>query len=304
MDTIGRGAEPLSHNRKKTSFVKACKPYLFLLPIIAFAVVFVYYPFIRTFLYSFSLVNAKGDIMGFVGFENFGQLFQNQVFGMAIKNTLFLTAMFVPLNLFFSLSCALLANKKRPLSGIYETMFTMPMAVSMPAAAMIFKILLNPTVGIVNHYLGINIGWYTDKKFAIYGILLLCLWMGLAFDFLLFLSAVRAVPEQLMESATIDGAGFFARLFRIQVPLITPTILYVVCTNIVLSMMTAGPVMIITEGGPSRSTTTLIYMMFTSGYQSSNYSQAACISIVTFLLTFGMIALAMFFERKGVYYEQ
>ena len=71
----------------------------------------------------------------------------------------------------------------------------------------------------------------------------------------------------------------------------------------VLSMMTSGPVMIITEGGPSRATTTLIYMMYTSGYQSSDYSLAACISIVTFLLTFGMTALALVFDSKRNYYE-
>jgi sn-glycerol 3-phosphate transport system permease protein len=93
------------------------------------------------------------------------------------------------------------------------------------------------------------------------------------------------------------------RLFHIQLPLVTPTILYVVCTNVVLAMMTSAPVMIITGGQPGRSTVTLIYMMYTSGYQSSNYSLASCISIVTFGCTFGMVLLAMFFERRGVHYD-
>ncbi|MCI8400671.1 MAG: sugar ABC transporter permease [Lachnospiraceae bacterium] len=282
---------------------KQIKPYLYLVPIILFAITFIYYPFFKTFLYSFCVVNARGQITGFAGLENFKYLFGHRNFKTALGNTLKLTAMFVPLNLCFSLGCALLANKKRRLSGVYETMFTLPMAIPMSAVAMIFKILLNPTVGYVNYFLGIQMGWFDDKRYALYGILLVCLWMGLAFDFLLFLSALRGIPDQLLESASLDGAGFFSKLFHIQLPLVMPTVLYVVCTNLVLSMMTSGPVMIITEGGPSRSTTTLIYMMFTSGYQSSDYSLAACISIVTFLLTFGMTALAFVFDSKKTHYD-
>jgi sn-glycerol 3-phosphate transport system permease protein len=93
------------------------------------------------------------------------------------------------------------------------------------------------------------------------------------------------------------------KLFRLQIPLTTPTILYVVCTNVVLGMMTAAPVMIITGGQPGYSTVTLIFMMYTSGYQSSNYGLAACISLVTFALAFGMVLLAFMFEHKKVHYQ-
>ena len=105
-----------------------------------------------------------------------------------------------------------------------------------------------------------------------------------------------------MESADLDGVGFFRKLFRLRLPLTSPTIFYVVCTNAVLGMMTAAPVMIITGGQPAHSTETLIFRMYTMGYQSSNYSLAACISIITFTLTFGMVFFAFVFERK-VYYQ-
>lgn len=282
---------------------KKIKPYLYLLPIFIFAIGFVYYPFFKTFMYSFSVVNFKGEIIGSAGLSNYVALFKKSLFKTALLNSLKLTAINVPLTLVITITLALIANKHRKLSGLYETMFTMPMAVSMSAAALVFKVMLNPTVGIVNHILGINIGWYTEKSTAIYGILLLTLWMGIGFDFLLFLSAFRSIPDQLIEAAKIDGAGFFRRLFRIQIPMVSPTILYVACTNMVLSMMTSGPVMIITQGGPARSTTTLIYYMYSSGYSSQNYSLASCVSIVTFLLTFGFTILAFVFERKGVNYD-
>ena len=283
---------------KKPFALRNLRPYLYLLPIVIFAVGFIYYPFVRTIINSVSLVNAKGQIIGFAGLENFRRMFKLRNFGTALKNTLRLTAMFVPLNFVLTLSCALLCNKKRKLSPVYETFFTLPMAIPMTALAMIFKVLLNPTVGFVNYFLGIQCGWFTDKATAMYGILIVCLWMGFGFDFLLFLSALRAIPDHLIEAAQLDGAGSARILFSIQIPQIAPTALYIICTNLIQSMMTSGPMMVITEGGPSRSTTSLIYLMFTSGYQSSDYSMAACISIVTFALTFGLTLVTFYLDSK------
>lgn len=279
------------------------KPYLFLLPMLLFALLFCYYPAIKSLIYSFTTVNGRGEVIGWAGLQNFAYLFKSRTFAAALRNTLFLTAMFVPINLLLSLGMALLAQRKRRLSPVYETLFTMPMAISMPALCLIFKVLLSPTVGYLNQLLGVQWGWFQDQHMAMWGIILICLWMGVSFDFLLFLSALRAVPDSLIEAATIDGAGPFTRFFRIILPRLSPTILYVICTNVALAMMTSGPILILTQGGPNRSTTTLIQMLYTAGYASSNYSLASCISVVTFLLTFGITLLAFYFERKAVSYD-
>jgi sn-glycerol 3-phosphate transport system permease protein len=287
----------------RISLPRKVKPYVFLLPALLFAAGFVYYPFARTFLYSFSLVNFRGDITGFAGLRNFRRLFADQVFIKALTNTLRLTLIFVPLNLVFSFILALTAAKKRKSSVVYEPLFMLPMAVSMAAASQIFKMLLDPAVGLLNYMLALDTGWFTDSKTALYGIAAVCLWIGFPFDFLLFLSALRNVPVRLMEAAVLDGAGFFCRLFRVQIPLITPTIFYVICTNAVLAMMTSTPVMIITGGQPAYSTETLIFMMYTSGYQSSNYGAASAISMAAFALSFCLVLAAMGLERKGVHYQ-
>jgi sn-glycerol 3-phosphate transport system permease protein len=284
-------------------FLRRLKPYLFLLPALFFACAFVYYPFVRTFLYSFSRVNFRGDITGFTGLRNFSRLFADPVFAKALANTLTLTLVFVPFNLIFSFFLALLTCKKRRSGMIYEPLFMLPMGVSMAAASQIFKMLLDPSVGLLHHFLKLETGLFLAPRTALYGIVMVCLWIGFPFDFLLFLSALRNIPSQIMEAAALDGAGFFWRLFRIRIPLVVPTVFYVVCTNAVLAMMTSTPVMIITGGQPEYATETLIFMMYTSGYQSSNYSIAACISMVTFALSFAMILLAMVFERKGVHYQ-
>lgn len=298
MDTRpGRGQARSARRRDRL------KPYLFILPIVLFAVGFVYYPFFKTFLYSFSTVNVNGEITGFVGLDNFRYLFGRREFQAALRNTLLLTAVNVPVTLAISIALGALCAKERPLSPVYETMFALPMAVSMSAIALIYRVLLNPTIGFVNQALNINFGWFEDKNTALFAVITLTVWMGIGFNFLLFLSAFRAIPADVIGAAKLDGAGPVRILFRVRLPLVVPTIVYAAATNAILAMMTNGPIMILTQGGPSRATTTLIYMMYTSGYNSSNYSLAACVSIVTFVLTFSLTLLLLKLEKKKVSYE-
>ena len=288
-------------NRPKTR--RSIKIALFLAPILVFAVLFVYYPFVKTIINSFSIVNQKGNVTGFAGLDNYKYVFGRNDFKKSILNSLIITGINVPITLVVTILLALIANKKRRLSPLYETLFTMPMAVSMSAACMVFKSMFSPTLGIINAMLGTQLGWFESRATALYTIIILTVWMGIGFDFLLFLSALRGIPSHRMEAARLDGAGLFTRIFKIQLPLISPTILYVMCTNLVLAMMCSAPMIIITQGGPSRSTTSLMYLMFASGYGSSNYSLAAVVSIVTFLLTFGFTVVAFMFERKKVHYQ-
>ena len=272
-------------------------------PIMIFAILFVYYPFIKTIINSFCAVNDKGEILRFVGFENYKYVFGRSDFSKALKNSVLITLINVPCTLIITISLARLAAKKRRLSSVYETMFTLPMSISMSAACMIFKSMFSPTLGFINAFFGLELGWFESRDTALYTCLILTIWMGIGFDFLLFQSAFRAIPQHVMEAADLDGAGFFTRLFKVEVTLRSSTFFYVLCTNTVLAMMPSGPIIIITQGGPSRSTTTLMYMMFASGYGSSNYSLAAVVCLVAFVLTFGFTALSFIFERKKVYYQ-
>ena len=282
---------------------KPAKGWLFLLPILVFAALFQYGPFLRTAVQSVCVVNFRGEITGFAGLGNFRYLFSRREFTAALRNTLTLALVNVPVTLALTLSLAWLTAERRRLSGLTETLFALPMAVSMSCVAMIFRVLLNPTVGYVNYALGLRVGWLTDRHWAMPAILVMTVWMGIAFNYLLFLSAFRAVPRDLVDSAALEGAGPLRILTDIQLPLISPTILYVVCTNMIQAMMTNGPVLILTQGGPARSTTTLIYLMYTSGYGSSNYSLAACVSLVSFALTLLFTLLIFTTERGKVHYS-
>ena len=263
--------------------------------------VFVYWPFARNIVQSFSQVNFRGQITGFSGLNNYRYLFSRREFGIAIRNTLRLMLINVPVTVLLTVSLAWFCTRRTFLSPLYETMLALPMTVSMAAVTLIFRVLLNPSVGYVNYILGLDIGWYTDRHTAMYGILLLTVWMGIGFNFVLLLSAFRGIPEDLIGSARLEGAGTAVILFRLQLPMISPTLLYVVCTNMIQAMMTNGPVLILTQGGPSRATTTLIYLMYSMGYGSSDYGVASAISIVAFGMTLLFSVCLLMLEGKRVH---
>lgn len=287
----------------KLKIQRTLKIIAFLAPIVIFAILFVYYPFIKTIINSLSAVNDRGEIVRFVGFDNYKYIFGRKQFKTALSNSILITLINVPVTLLVTITLARLATKKRRLSPVYETMFTLPMSISMSAACMIFKSMFSPTLGFINAFFGLELGWFESRDTALYTCLILTVWMGIGFDFLLFQSAFRSIPQHITEAADLDGANFLIRFFKIELPMVSSTVFYVLCTNMVLAMMTSGPMIIITQGGPSRSTTTLMYMMYESGFGSSNYSVAAAVSLVAFVLTFGFTLLSFVFERKKVHYQ-
>ncbi len=291
----------LKHRRKSRTRKKV---FLLLLPIILFAIIFVYYPFIRTVVNSFSLVNSKGIIKGFAGLDNYTYTYGRKDFLLALKHTLTIAVINVPITIIITISLALLANKRRKLSPVYEILFTLPMAVSMSAACMIFKSMFSPSVGFINYFFGLDLGWYESQETALAAILILTIWMGIGFNFLLMLSALRSIPDQIIEATQVDGISPIRRIFLVQIPLISPTIFFVLCTNLVLAMMTSAPVIIIMGvSSAASSTNTLMSMMFQSGFSSSDYGLAAVLSITAFVLTLGFTILSFVFEKNKVHYQ-
>ena len=278
--------------------------FFLLLPIMFFAIAFVYLPFIRTIINAFSRVNSKGIIKGFAGLENFIYTYSRKDFLPALKHTLIIAIFNVPITLVITLTLALLSQKRRRLSAVYETMFTLPMSVSMSAACMIFKSMCSPSVGFINYFFSLKLGWFESKETALASCIILTVWMGIGFDYLLLLSALRGIPKSVMEATEVDGISLWRKIFLVEIPLISPTIFYIFCTNLVLCMMTSAPMIIIMGVSPeSSATNTLMSMMYQSGFSSSDYGLAAVLSLTAFILTLLFTILSFVAEKRRVHYE-
>ena len=278
--------------------------FFLLLPIMVFAIAFVYLPFIRTIINAFSRVNSKGIIKGFAGLENFIYTYSRKDFLPALKHTLIIAIFNVPITLVITLTLALLSQKRRRLSSVYETMFTLPMSVSMSAACMIFKSMFSPSVGFINYFFSLKLGWFESTETALAACIILTVWMGIGFDYLLLLSALRGIPKSVMEATEVDGISLWRKIFLVEIPLISPTIFYIFCTNLVLCMMTSAPMIIIMGVSPeSSATNTLMSMMYQSGFSSSDYGLAAVLSLTAFILTLLFTILSFVAEKRRVHYE-
>ena len=279
------------------------KPYVLILPALALAVVFAYRPFILTLLNSLHTVSLQGQRLSFVGLENYQRLFSNQSFQASLSNTLRFTLYFVPTNLIVCLGAALLSNRKGRLATLNQVFFFLPMAVGLSSSMMILKMMFNPSIGIINQLFNTDIQWFNDKRAAMALLVIAGVYLDIGLNFLLLQAALRNVPSELHEVATIEGANGFQIFRYLQAPLIAPTVVFVLMTNIKDAMLISSPVLILTEGGPFRSTQTLVYQMYLEGFKSGNYAMGSAIATVVFLLTFTVLLLLLHLERRRVYYQ-
>ncbi|MCC2255376.1 sugar ABC transporter permease [Ruminococcus sp. CLA-AA-H200] len=289
--------------KKKKRLSKRIEPFLYLAPALIFFVGFTYYPFAKTVFSSFFLVNSMGEIREFVGLENFISVLTNPAFLQSIKNTLIYVVMSSPIAIFIALLLAMIANRKTKLSPVYEMLYAITMAVSMSVAAMIFQLMYNPTIGILNYIFNTHFNWLNDKKIAMIALSLIAVWLNIGYNFLFLLSAVRGISSDLLESADIDGANFFQRTFKIIVPIISPTVFYLICNSLAKNMMMSGLVLILTQGAPQGSTETMISFMYKQSVNNLNYNDGYAAAIIAFIITSIAMAFSFSFEKKGVHYN-
>ena len=188
-------------------------PYVYLVPAVMLAIAFGYRPFVKTVVNSLSLVNRLGRIVGFVGFENFSRLFSDRNFQTSLANTFRFAVLFVPLELIWSMTCALLVHRKRRFNAFNELLFMMPMVVAMSSAAILFQALFNPTIGVVNYSDRFNVQWFNDPIWAMWVIVILCIWMAMGLDFCCFLS-IAPIPRGIVEAAELEGASRWRIFWR------------------------------------------------------------------------------------------
>jgi sn-glycerol 3-phosphate transport system permease protein len=292
-------------NTKHRTF-KKLEPFFYLLPAIIFFGVFTYYPFIRTAFSSFFMVDSMGTIKTPAGFENYTRVLSDSKFLVSIKNTVLYSVMAAPLSIITALFLALVAQKKRKMSPVYETMFALTMAMSMSVSAMIFRLAYNPTIGALNYILHTRINWLNDSFFAMPAISLISVWMNIGYNFIFLLAGVRGISNEILESTELDGASVFRKTVSIIVPMISPVLFFLICTSLAKSMTMSGLVLIFTNTGALATTAnieTMISYMYKQAVNNLNYNDAYAAAMIAFVITFILILLSFRFEKKGVYYK-
>lgn len=277
-------------------------PYIFLAPTILLFVAFTYYPFLKNAMLAFSLTDKRGNFVKWVGFANFSRLFSKPAFWLVVKNTFTFACIVATLTLLIAMILALISYKTRTGCRIYQTMFAIPMSIASVPASAIFIFMLKRN-GFVNRFLGTSTAWLQNASTALPSVALATVWLSIGASFIFLLVGFRNVPEELLESATIDGAGAFRKAFNIMIPIASPQIFFVVFLNIGHSFKAFGQIKLLTGGGPAKASETLVYSIYNEALLNGRFETACANAIILFLIIFVFIRIQFAVEKKVVFYQ-
>lgn len=277
-------------------------PYFYLIPSLLVFGVFLFYPFFKTIYLSLYKTNKMGQAKLFVGLGNYKELLSSPSFLNSLKVTLIFVLIVVVGSMFLGLVAAVLCNKAFPGIRFFSTAYALPMAIASSSAAMIFQIMLHPSVGIVNKLLGLNINWLNDPKTALYCVAILTAWLNSGINFLYFSAGLGNIDDTIYERASVDGASGIQQFFSLTLPGLSPIMFYTLVVNIIQAFQSFGQIKILTEGGPNESTNVIVYSIYRDAFFNYRFGSAAAQSVILFIIIM-LITLVMFrMEKKGVTY--
>jgi multiple sugar transport system permease protein len=278
----------------------------FLAPALTLIAVFFFLPVIAGLLLSLTDfdIYAIGalDTARFVGLGNYRDLLHSTLFWTALKNTLYFVLVGGPLSVAISLAAAVLLNSPRlRFRPFFRTVYFAPVVTTLVAVAIVWRYLYHPRYGLLNHILGWvgiePIDWLGDPHWSMPAIIILSIWKNFGYNMLIFLAGLQTIPEELYEAASIDGAGPWRSFFHITFPSLGPVFLFVAVTTMIGYFQLFAEPYVMTQGGPLRSTTSLVLLMYEEGFRWWRMGVASSIAFVLFLLTLGGALLQLRLRR-------
>lgn len=275
--------------------------YIMLIPWILVFLIFWLYPILYTGYLSLTDYQTLTNSVKYVGLKNYKTIFNDNIFWIALRNTVLFTLGTVPFTVSIALILAnLLNNKLVKFRNFFRASYFLPSVTSLVVISLIFTNLYSSDgyINIILKSLGLptsQLGWLNNTKTSLLSIMIMDIWSACGYYMVIFLAAIQSIPEHLYDAAKLVGAKPFYVLRRITIPLIKPTIAFVLIVNIIKSFQVFMEIYIMTKGGPLNSTTTLVYMIFTNAFEKTDtLGYASAIAYVLFIL----LLIISFFQLK------
>lgn len=253
-------------------------------PVLLF-VIFFAIPIVASLVLSLTDYAIIGDVE-FVGVSNYTRIFTDSFFWIALRNTAYYTALYVPLGIAVSLGSAVLLNRNAAAARVFRTLFYIPVVSSTVATASIWFWLLNPQYGVFNvalGWFGINgPAWLYESTWAMPAIVVMSVWAGFGGNMVIFLGGLQGVPADLYEAARIDGANGWQQFRHVTLPSLSRVMFLVSTLLIIGAFQVFDQAYILTKGGPGNATVTLVYYIFDRGFDSLEMGYASALSFVLF----------------------
>jgi sn-glycerol 3-phosphate transport system permease protein len=292
---------------KRTLFTNKWLGMALVVPQVLLIFTFFYWPAGQALYWAFTLERPWGGGNEWVGFGNFSQLLADPVYWNSILTSLIFAGSATVLAMGVALTMALLVDRELRGFRVYRTIMVWPYAIAAPALGVAFRFILAPEAGFMAYINHVFPGLWNpalNGAQAMIAIVIAYVWKYIGYNFIFFLAALQAIPKSLIEAAAMDGSGLIRRIRDIQIPLLTPTIFFLVVINLTDSFTDSfGIVDLMTAGGPNRATELMVYKIFFDGFKGLDYSGAAAQSIILMLLVIALTVFQFRFLERRVHYK-
>jgi sn-glycerol 3-phosphate transport system permease protein len=281
---------------------------LYLLPSLVALAIFVFYPVLKSIWISLHADNPFGGTSDiFVGLDQYKNALSSENYRNSLKITFLYSLYTVPLGLLAALLLAVMANLRLRAISVFRVAFAITIGVSVGAGAVIFALLYNPSVGALN-YLLTRIGlppvqWLTHTNSALWAIAIGTIWLGLGFNFTILLSGLQGVPEELYESAKIDGASPVRMFFNVTLPLLSPTLFFVSVISVIAAFQSFAQIDILTKGGPAGSTNVVVYSIYRDAFFNFHSAYASAQAVILFVILVALTGIQFKSLGGRVFYQ-
>ncbi|MFL1461063.1 sn-glycerol-3-phosphate ABC transporter permease UgpA [Roseococcus sp. DSY-14] len=291
---------------RKVHFKGVALPYLLLLPQLVITGLFFFWPAGQAIWQSFLREDAFGLSTQFVGWENFADVLGDPTWLDAAGRTAVFSTAVAALALGSALFLAVQADKHIRGANAYKTLLIWPYAVAPALAAVLWLFMFHPNIGIFGQALNaIGIAWdyKLDGTQAMILVILASAWKQVSYNFIFFLAGLQSIPKSVLEAAAIDGARPLRRFWTVVFPLLSPTAFFLLVVNLVYAFFdTFGVIHSLTQGGPGKSTETLIYRVYTDGVMNLNLGSSAAQSVILMILVIALTVVQFRYVERKVHY--
>jgi sn-glycerol 3-phosphate transport system permease protein len=276
---------------------------LLLAPSLAVFVVFIFYPLVRTVWLGLYEVDPFGNSR-YVGLSQYSEVLSSPGFLSSLGATVAFTFLTVPLGLAAGLVLAVLAHQRLRGIAVFRTLFSSTIATSVAVASLMWLTLLNPSIGIVNQFLKAigqdPVNFLQEPSWALPSVALATVWLHLGFTFIIMSAGLQSVPDELLESARIDGASPWMRFREVTLPMLSPTMLFALVVLTINAFQSFGQIDLLTQGGPLGRTNVVVYSVFRQVSSNPGVAAVQAIALFGIVLTLTLIQFRVL-ERRVFY---
>ncbi|MDI9520285.1 MAG: sugar ABC transporter permease [Bacillota bacterium] len=274
---------------------------LMLAPNIIGFLMFMVLPIFATLFFSFT----EYDLIGtpkFVGLENYKTLLSDPIIGITLKNTLYFTVLTVPIGMVFALLLAVMLDQEIGMKRFYRGAYFLPSITSMVAVSIVWQWIFNPEFGLLNYVLSFfgikGIAWLSSSSTSLISIAIVNIWKNVGYNMMLFLAGLQGISTSYYEASELDGANRWQQFRYVTLPMLSPTTFFIFIMSIISSFQVFDSVVLMTKGGPGRSSSVLVHYLYQNAFQYFSMGYACAIAYLLFFIVLLVTLFNMRFEKK------